>query len=251
MRTTIITLAAATLLAACGTGEPAPTTAPDTVPPTTQAAPATDPAPATAPAEVVFDAQESDGTSIVVASVTLPAPGFVAVHGDGDGGPGPVIGHSALLPEGTSIDVVVALDEPLAGPATLYPMAHIDANANGEYEFLPPDLTVDGPARTADGGVAVVGAEVTVATGTAAPATIEIVISNFSFGEPVTARVGDTIVVRNDDGAGHTWTSDTGRFDSGSLGSGDEFTFTFEDPGVYTFSCAIHPSMTGTITVTG
>lgn len=246
MRTAVLITACATILAACGAGEPTDTTtAETTTPPTTEAAPAM------APAEVVFEAQKSDGTSIVVASVTLPSPGFIAVHGPGDGGPGPVIGHSALLPEGTTTNFTIELDEPLAATATLFPMAHIDVNGNGEYEFFPPDTTTDGPAQTADGSVAVVGAEVTVTPGEAAGGAIEIVISNFSFGQPVEAKVGDTIVIRNDDGAGHTWTSDSGLFDSGTLSSGDEFTYTFEEPGEYSFVCSFHPSMTGTITVTG
>jgi hypothetical protein len=114
------------------------------------------------PAEVVFDAQTSDGTSIVVASVTLPSPGFIAVHGNADGGPGPVIGHSELLPAGTSTKVVVTLDEPLTATDLVFPMAHIDVDGNGEYGFIPPDITIDLPATTADGAVAVVGAEVTV-----------------------------------------------------------------------------------------
>lgn len=118
--------------------------------------------PPVAPAEVVFEAQTSDGTSIVVASVTLPAPGFIAVHSNADGGPGPVIGNSELLPEGTSTDVMVTLDEPLTETDLLFPMAHIDFDQDEEYDFLPPDVTDDVPAQTADGDVAVVGAEVTV-----------------------------------------------------------------------------------------
>jgi hypothetical protein len=118
--------------------------------------------PAVAPAEVVFDAQTSDGSSIVVASVTLPSPGFIAVHGNAEGSPGPVVGHSDLLPEGTSTDVTVTLDEPLTATDMLFPMAHIDFDEDGEYDFMPPDVTDDIPAQTEGGEVAVVGAEVTV-----------------------------------------------------------------------------------------
>lgn len=118
--------------------------------------------PAVAPAEVVFEAQTSDGTSIVVASVTLPSPGFVAIHGNDDGGPGAVVGHSELLPAGTSTDVVVTLDEPLTATDLLFPMVHIDFDQDGEYDFFPPDITDDIPGRTESGDVAVVGAEVTV-----------------------------------------------------------------------------------------
>ena len=110
------------------------------------------------PAEITFEAQDSDGTTITVASITLPSPGYIAVHGNLDGGPGPVVGHSDLLPAGTSTNVVVTLDEPLGATDMLFPMAHIDVNGNGEYEFPGEDL----PATTADGGIAVVGALVTI-----------------------------------------------------------------------------------------
>ncbi len=114
------------------------------------------------PASVVAEDQDSDGSSVVVASVTLPSPGFIAVHGDGGGSPGPVIGHSDLLPAGESTDVVVMLDEALVESGVVFPMAHIDVDGDGVYEFFPPDETTDGPAMTADGAVAVVPAIVTV-----------------------------------------------------------------------------------------
>ena len=156
------------LFAVFSGGDDEPTESATTVPiDTTEAPDATSPpdttaptGPAMSPAEVVFDAQTSDETSIVVASVTLPSPGFIAVHSNADGGPGPVIGHSELLPAGTSTDVAVTLDEPLAATDLLFPMAHIDVDRNGEYDFMPPDIAIDLPASTADG--AVVGAEVTI-----------------------------------------------------------------------------------------
>lgn len=149
------------VVAACGGDDAGETTTSTTGDdPTTEAD--TGDAPPMEPAEVVFEAQQSDGSVVVVASVTLPAPGFIAVHGNADGAPGAVIGNTSLLPAGTTTDVTVTLDSPLDSTAMVFPMAHIDVNENGEYEFSPPDVTVDGPARTADGDVAVVGAEVTV-----------------------------------------------------------------------------------------
>jgi len=262
MYTRIALLAAAVLvLAACGddagtttvaeapstTAAATTTTAAATT--TTTAAATTAATPPTSPADVVFEAQASDGSSIVVASVTLPAPGFIAVHGNAAGSPGPVVGHSALLPAGTSTNVEVTLDEPLTETDLLFPMAHIDANGNGEYEFFPPDETTDGPAFTADGDVAVVGAEVTV--GGNGEAAAVITISGFSFGNPVTIAVGQRVLVTNDDPFSHTWTSADGVFDSGSLGQGDEYTTTFDEPGEYPFFCRIHPEMSGIITVAG
>jgi predicted lipoprotein with Yx(FWY)xxD motif len=181
-RVTTVCAALVLVVAACGgsdatdtTSAPEETTASTTA--TTAVAETTTteaPGPATSPAEVVFEDQESDGTQIVVASVTLPSPGFIAVHGNDGGAPGPVVGHSDLLPAGTSTDVTVTLDTPLESTDLLFPMAHIDVNENGEYEFMPPDEVTDGPASTADGEVAVVGAEVTVSGSNAMSSSIEV-----------------------------------------------------------------------------
>ena len=78
----------------------------------------------------------------------------------------------------------------------------------------------------------------------------EIVISGFAFSEDLTVPVGTTVVVRNDDSAGHTWTADDGAFDSGFIDAGGTFEFTFTEAGTFTFHCEVHPAMTGTITVT-
>ena len=165
MRKLLLILAVVALVAAAcgdsgdGDAASAPTTAPTTAAPTTTEA---EPAVVDSPASIEVDGQASTGSTIVVRSVDLPAAGFVVVHADNDGAPGMVIGHSDLLPAGVSTDVVVTLDKPLEGDAKVFPMAHVDANANGEYEFAPPDDLTDVPALTADGKVAVVGADITV-----------------------------------------------------------------------------------------
>ena len=55
----------------------------------------------------------------------------------------------------------------------------------------------------------------------------------------------------NRDGATHTVTADGGTFSSPSLADGDSFSQTFATSGTYAYHCAIHPSMIGTITVSG
>jgi plastocyanin len=102
--------------------------------------------------------QSGDGTRITVAQATITgADGFVVVHADADGAPGPVIGH-APLPEGTSRGLVVLLDEPLTGNATVWPMLHVDAGEPGVYEFPGPDVPV-----TVDGEVVVASLAFTLA----------------------------------------------------------------------------------------
>lgn len=78
----------------------------------------------------------------------------------------------------------------------------------------------------------------------------EIVISGFAFSDDITVAVGTTIVVRNDDSAGHTWTADDGSFDSGIIDGGGTFEYTFTEAGTFPFHCNVHPSMKGTVTVT-
>lgn len=213
-------------------------------------------APPMQPSSIAFDAQESDGTTITVASVELPADGFIAVHGDGGGAPGPVIGNSDLLPAGTSTDVVVTLDQPLTADTTLFPMVHIDTDGNGLYEFGSVD-GVDGPGLTADGDVAVTGNTVTLAgdgsTGDASGGadTATITIADFAFDGVTEVPVGTTVVVTNEDNASHTWTAVDGTFDSGALANGDSFEFTFTTAGEFDYFCNFHPAMTGTIAVIG
>lgn len=78
-----------------------------------------------------------------------------------------------------------------------------------------------------------------------------ITISGFSFGDPLTVDVGAEVTVVNEDATPHTWTSTSGDFDSGSLGQGEEFSYTFDEAGQYEFTCSIHPDMRGSITVEG
>ncbi len=78
-----------------------------------------------------------------------------------------------------------------------------------------------------------------------------ISIHDLSF-DPVTVTVaaGTTVTWTNDDPMAHTVTSDTaGLFGSKQFFTGETFSFTFATAGTYTYHCAVHPSMKGTIIV--
>ena len=204
---------------------------------------------AMSPATLDLEDQSGDGTTVVVAGVSLPSDGFIAIHADADGSPGPVVGHSELLEAGDSSDVEVTLDEPLTESATLWPMAHIDTNGNGTYDFDPPDSTEDGPATFDDGEVAVAPLEYTLEGGEASGAAGAVTISGFVF-EPDTVEVavGDTVTWTNEDSVDHTVTAEGGAF-SEPIGGGDEVSVTFDEAGTYEYFCGIHPDMTGEVVV--
>ena len=53
----------------------------------------------------------------------------------------------------------------------------------------------------------------------------------------------------NNDDKPHTITSDTGDFDSGPIGPGEQWTWTFIQAGTYDYHCTYHEEMTGTVEV--
>src|SRR5262249_12084958 len=69
----------------------------------------------------------------------------------------------------------------------------------------------------------------------------------------LTTRQGATAGWANISDAPHTVTSDSGTLLASSTvtPSGGTFRFTFTQPGTYHYHCTIHPSMQGTIVVTG
>jgi plastocyanin len=84
-----------------------------------------------------------------------------------------------------------------------------------------------------------------------------LAISGYAFyPSSVTVTKGTTVTWVNMDFVQHTVTSGTeqaptGLFDSNPLSHMQSFSYTFTSPGTYTYYCDLHPSMTGTIQVTG
>lgn len=114
--------------------------------------------------------------------------------------------------------------------------------------------TDDGSSDTSVAPGSTTAAPDTSAPDSSAPAgdAATITISDFQYTGATSVAVGEELTVLNQDSVPHSWTSDDDVFDSGQLGQGENFEFTFEEPGEYTFFCTVHPdAMTGSITVEG
>ena len=112
---------------------------------TTSATPSTS-APAAASGTLDAANQSSDGKSVVVASVNLDAAGkggWIALHTDVGGKPGPVK-YFVAVPAGASTKVVIPTPEGIPS-GDYWPMLHVDDQTIGTYEF-PKVAGADLPA---------------------------------------------------------------------------------------------------------
>jgi plastocyanin len=81
-----------------------------------------------------------------------------------------------------------------------------------------------------------------------APVTIEI--NHFTFGpNDITIDAGTTVEWVNHDETIHNIVMPTARIASPGMDTGDHFTHSFDQPGDYTYLCALHPHMTGVVHV--
>lgn len=95
--------------------------------------------------------------------------------------------------------------------------------------YIAAMLAAGSPVRAATHSVAINGLAYTPAT--------------------LTIAVGDTVTWMNNDVQAHTATASGGAFDSGTMDSGQSFSFTFTTAGSFAYTCNFHAEMTGTITV--
>ncbi|HJW76099.1 MAG TPA: plastocyanin/azurin family copper-binding protein [Thermoleophilia bacterium] len=118
-------------------------------------------------------------------------------------------------------------------------------------------LVVAGCGSSTGGGSTQTNTPTAPAVGGAA-----VTIEDFAFApQTLTVKTSTTVTWTNNDAAPHTVASTdsistdaktTGMFESGSLGKGDTFSFTFTKPGTYFYVCTLHagePAMHGEIVV--
>jgi len=84
------------------------------------------------PSVSVSDQPIVKGT-VVVEKVVSNGPGWIVIHAQKDGKPGPILGYSPVA-DGENTNVVVEIDATKATP-TLYAMLHTDAGQMGTFEF--------------------------------------------------------------------------------------------------------------------
>ena len=138
----------------------------------------------------IIHAQDSfvtDG-SVTVSSVTTQADGWLVMHSDNMGAPGPVLGATQIS-AGTTANVSVALD----GDATdmLWPMLHVDTGTVGEYEF--------GTVEGADGPVALRGTVAVTAMSTVPSMRVPSqIVTDTVVAESVLAEVDGFIVIHTE-----------------------------------------------------
>jgi plastocyanin len=84
---------------------------------------------------------------------------------------------------------------------------------------------------------------------TAAPPTT-IAIRHYEFSPSVlTVEPGTTVTWVNEDDTPHTIAANGKAFRSAALDTNDRFSFSFGQPGEFTYYCTIHPMMVGKIVV--
>ena len=211
------------------------------------------------PSVTVADQEIVDG-KVTIAAVVSDGPGWLVVHAQADGNPGPILGYSPVT-DGNNADVMVEIDAANA-TETLYAMLHTDAGEAGAWEFpngpdapvtvgeqvVTPAFKVSNQAAAVQSAPTAIpsapsnaGGEIPAGAVVVTGDEAEVEMEDFKFSPQILViGPGTTVKFANKDEVQHTATSDTGVFDSGYLSKGEEYFFTFTEPGTYPYYCIPH-----------
>ncbi|KAI3601692.1 hypothetical protein D8I24_3477 [Cupriavidus necator H850] len=82
------------------------------------------------------------------------------------------------------------------------------------------------------------------------PATHTVLMDGTAYvPRTLAVRRGDVVVWVNKDPFPHTVTASGGGFDSKAIAPGKSWTYTARKTGVFPYTCTLHPTMTGTLSV--
>lgn len=133
----------------------------------------------------------------------------------------------------------------LAAVATALLMTLFLAACGGGGSTTPPAASEPAASEPAASDTGEVCAPTTDA------ATVSIAVAEFAFAPAeATAKVGDVVEWENSDAAPHTATLDDGACETGNIPTDGTGALLFTAAGTFPYHCAIHPTMTGTLTVT-
>jgi plastocyanin len=140
----------------------------------------------------------------------------------------------------------------------LLAMLAVPATVAAQYPY-PDDDSSSGQGGGQGGGMNL-GGDIQIGGGSVGGVQIggmgdgggDVAIVDFAF-QPSALIVGagETVEWTNLGNAPHTVDSNTGLFESGDLGPGGTYSYTFDENGVFPYHCDIHPNMHGMVIVSG
>jgi plastocyanin len=100
-------------------------------------------------------------------------------------------------------------------------------------------------------GAATTGPAASVCNDSTGTTVVAATVQNKTWSQPINAKVGDVITWTNADAVPHKVALDDGSCMMGAniAPSGGTASLVFTKAGTYPFHCTVHPSMTGTITI--
>jgi plastocyanin len=107
---------------------------------------------------------------------------------------------------------------------------------------MPGMTTMAAPAAST-------GSQQAAPSASAVPGDVEIQISKFSFGGPVTIKAGQTVSWLNNDAVTHTVEAPDGSWDLGEVAPGQRVARTFDAPGTFDYYCDFHEYMRSQVVV--
>ena len=126
---------------------------------------------------------------------------------------------------------------------TILALLIVSLAACGDDDDAATDAEADAEAEAS--------AETTEASGSTEQVVVDMAGFAFSPRE-VEVQVGQEVVWTNSDDFAHTAEADDDSFDTGTVdGGATSVPVIFDEAGTYPYFCAIHNSMTGTLTVVG
>ena len=106
-------------------------------------------------------------------------------------------------------------------------------------------------AACSGGGGGTTGSVASVCNDSTGPTGVAATVQNKTWSQPINAKVGDVITWTNSDNVPHKVALDDGSctMSANIDPSGGTHSLVFTKAGTYPFHCTVHPTMTGTITI--